>query len=453
MRLGYPLLSVLAALGLVASAHASPPQARKAEDMTGRLERQFGIRQPGWKGAAPAKGSPSYDEALAVLRALLERRPGGAPDRLATAPPCVLHVVRADDFAARGPNSSIGLLYQSTWIDLRQVTGIAAETFGRDPKKVGRMVLPTPGETTTFGGIVATCAFFRGAPGFARWTQVFTLPGQSDPAYHAELEDEPGPRICVRNDVEADELAGPLRQLAALCGGQPEPVSLNDVPESPNPRKGLEAMRRMFLAQDVGRLERVVAHDPANGEAWAQLGKAYHETGRLQDAAAAYAKALAIRPKNAVALKDRGDLYRAMGNSDEALENYRRAFEADSRQRESLLNVGLVHAYDLHQPEEAASAWSKLYALDPQSELAARARWEIGKLGDRYARGDGMPQDWARANALFEKSCDLGETQACAELAASFAIGRGVPPNAATVEALRKKACELGDERACGKGK
>ncbi len=74
----------------------------------------------------------------------------------------------------------------------------------------------------------------------------------------------------------------------------------------------------------------------------------------------------------------------------------------------------------------------------------------MGKLGNVYARGDGVPQDWTRANALFEKSCDLGEKLACAELAASFAIGRGVPRDATKVEALRKKACELGDERACG---
>jgi tetratricopeptide (TPR) repeat protein len=98
-------------------------------------------------------------------------------------------------------------------------------------------------------------------------------------------------------------------------------------------------------------------------------------------------------------------LYRAIGKSEEALESFRSAFKADPRQLESLLEVGLVHAYDLHQPEEAASAWAKLYALDPRSELAARARWEIGELGDRYPRGDGMPQDWARANALFEKRC------------------------------------------------
>lgn len=212
-------------------------------------------------------------------------------------------------------------------------------------------------------------------------------------------------------------------------------------------------MRRVLLAEDIERLERVVAQDAADGEAWAQLGKVYHKADRLQDAAAAYAKALALRPVNPVVLNDRGVLYRAMGRSDEAVASFRRALEADPRQLESLLNVGLVHAYDLRQPDEAASAWAKLFALDPRSELAARARWEIGKLGDRYARGDGVPQDWARANALFERSCELGETLACAELAASFAIGRGVPRDAAKVEALRKKACELGDERACGTAK
>jgi TPR repeat protein len=142
-----------------------------------------------------------------------------------------------------------------------------------------------------------------------------------------------------------------------------------------------------------------------------------------------------------------------MGRSAEALESFRRALEADPRQLESLLNVGLVHAYDLHQPEEAASAWAKLYALDPRTELAARARWEIGKLGNLYGRGDGVLQDWARANALFEKSCDLGEMLACEELAASFAIGRGVPRDRTKVEALRKKACDLGDGRACGTSK
>lgn len=438
MRLGYPLLPVLAALCLAGCAHTSPTRTTLAPaEIAGQLERQFGIREPDWKGDVPANGSPTYEDSLAAVQALLERHPGGVPDRLTTAAPCVLRLVGADDLAARAPNPSIGLLYQSTWIDLRQVTGIAAEAFGRDPKKG----VPT---------MAATCAFLRGAPGFARWTEAFTLPGQADPVHRAELEDEPAPRICVANDVEPDDLAKPLRQLATLCGGHLVPISVDDVPESPNGRKGLETMRRVLLAQAIERLERVVARDPLDGEAWGKLGKAYHEADRLRDAAAAYAKALALRPGNAAVLDDRGVLYRAMGKSDEALESFRSALEADPLRLESLFNVGLVHAYDLHQPEEAASAWARLFTLDPRSELAARARWEIGKLGDRYARGDGVPQDWARANSLFERSCELGERLACAELAASFAIGRGVLWDAAKVEALRKKACELGDERACG---
>jgi hypothetical protein len=99
------------------------------------------------------------------------------------------------------------------------------------------------------------------------------VPGKTGPVHRAELEDEPAPRICVATDVEPNELERPLRQLATLCGGQPAPLSLDDVPESPNPRKGIEAMGRVFLAKDIEQLERKVTQHPANGEAWAQLGR------------------------------------------------------------------------------------------------------------------------------------------------------------------------------------
>jgi TPR repeat protein len=70
-------------------------------------------------------------------------------------------------------------------------------------------------------------------------------------------------------------------------------------------------------------------------------------------------------------------------------------------------------------------------------------------LGFNHANGKGVAQDQARANALFEKSCGLGAGIGCSNLGFSHERGLGVGPDRARANALYLKACELGSATGC----
>jgi hypothetical protein len=159
------------------------------------------VREPGWTGRPPASGTPSYAETLEVLQFLLEEFPRGLAQRVSAPAPCVLRVVRSDDFS-RYPGETAGELYQSTWLDLSRVTELRAASSAREPGP---------------GAAAATCASFGGAHGFAVQTEIAP---KAKPPRHAELADERSPRVCIGHRANPERLAAPLRQLVTLCGGR-----------------------------------------------------------------------------------------------------------------------------------------------------------------------------------------------------------------------------------------
>ncbi len=165
------------------------------------------MREPSWSGTPAARGTPSYAETLEVVQFLFEEYPQGVRQRVTSPAPCVLRVVRSDDFS-RYPQATVGALYQSTWVDLSRVTELHAKTFGREP---GRGP-----------SLVGTCAWFAGEAGFALWTDLVKPARRTSPVRDAELVDEASPRICIGSDARADRLAEPLRHLVELCGGHAE---------------------------------------------------------------------------------------------------------------------------------------------------------------------------------------------------------------------------------------
>ncbi|MFP2907098.1 tetratricopeptide repeat protein [Pyxidicoccus sp. 3LFB2] len=63
-------------------------------------------------------------------------------------------------------------------------------------------------------------------------------------------------------------------------------------------------------------------------------------------------------------------------------------------------------------------------------------------LGLAYAHGQGAPQDFRRAAALFEKACEGGAAMGCSGLGVLYAQGKGVAPNMLRAVSLYRKACE-----------
>jgi hypothetical protein len=71
------------------------------------------------------------------------------------------------------------------------------------------------------------------------------------------------------------------------------------------------------------------------------------------------------------------------------------------------------------------------------------------KLGQMYARGDGVAADPAQAAKLFERLCTAGRMEPCLDLAMLLDAGNGVARDTTRATALIKQACSGGEPYAC----
>jgi len=92
----------------------------------------------------------------------------------------------------------------------------------------------------------------------------------------------------------------------------------------------------------------------------------------------------------------------------------------------------------------ARVAWRNLRAPTTCEEGAAAA---CVAAAERYAVGQGVAADPARAAQLFERACDLHDAAACARLGDVLARGRGRDANRAA--AAYQRACDAGRLEAC----
>lgn len=89
------------------------------------------------------------------------------------------------------------------------------------------------------------------------------------------------------------------------------------------------------------------------------------------------------------------------------------------------------------------------------AELPEQAACEQGegaaclKLGDAFARGQGVPTDRFKAVQLYRRGCDLGHAPACMFLAEAYRTGDGTRAEPERALELYTQACELGNPLAC----
>lgn len=143
-------------------------------------------------------------------------------------------------------------------------------------------------------------------------------------------------------------------------------------------------------SQRIAEAEKIVAQDPKNYQVWVQLGNDYFDTDQPQKAVNAYAKALEIDQNNQNTpnvLTDQGVMYRKMGLFAKAVENFEKASKLDPKHTQSLYNLGVVYANDLHQKDKAIAAWQRYLALDPMSPQGQ----QVKAMVDELKAGGGPP--------------------------------------------------------------
>lgn len=132
------------------------------------------------------------------------------------------------------------------------------------------------------------------------------------------------------------------------------------------------------LDEAVAQLERLTRADPRNGPDHVALARAYMAKERYADAAATYAKAMALLPDDSGFAVERAEaLLRASPDRrfpPEAVALLERALNADPANQRALFFLGL-HQRQAGRDADAVATWEKLLAqLDPADSQALAAQ-------------------------------------------------------------------------------
>ena len=153
--------------------------------------------------------------------------------------------------------------------------------------------------------------------------------------------------------------------------------------------------------------------DPNNAAFFANIGLAFHELNRFEDAAMMFDRALAIKPDYADALNYRGNTLRRLNRLNEALISYARALSIRPDFAEALNNRGTVLS-DLKRFNEALASYDRALSINPDYTEALNNRGvvlgDLGRFDDAlasYDRALAIKADYAealnnRGNALSE---------------------------------------------------
>jgi cytochrome c-type biogenesis protein CcmH/NrfG len=128
------------------------------------------------------------------------------------------------------------------------------------------------------------------------------------------------------------------------------------------------------LQQQIKTLEGLLAKDPANRQAWVQLGHSYFDTKNPMKAIEAYDKALAIDGNDPDVLTDQAIMFRELGWYEKAIGTFQQANKLNPTHANSLFNMGIVYMQDLGDNERAKEAFNRFLELVPTGPPADSAR-------------------------------------------------------------------------------
>ena len=131
------------------------------------------------------------------------------------------------------------------------------------------------------------------------------------------------------------------------------------VQSSPVPQANVD------LSAGIAVLEKAVAANPNDVNAWIQLGNNYFDTNQYDKSIQAYRKSLAINSNNANVWTDIGVMYRRSGRPQEAIKSFDKAIEVDPKHETARFNKGIVYLHDLKDTQAAIQAWEDLMKVNP----------------------------------------------------------------------------------------
>ncbi|MBV9851003.1 MAG: tetratricopeptide repeat protein [Armatimonadetes bacterium] len=154
--------------------------------------------------------------------------------------------------------------------------------------------------------------------------------------------------------------------------------------------------QRVDYAGALPFLERAAALAPAEARYFNNLGVALKETGRPDEARAAYERALALRPEYPEAFNNLGILCKDQGNLEEAAAWYKKAVAARSDYADAHNNLGIA-LKEREQWDEAGEHFARAARLRPEF---AEAHNNLGAVRRHQGRLEEAAASLERALAL-----------------------------------------------------
>ena len=156
---------------------------------------------------------------------------------------------------------------------------------------------------------------------------------------------------------------------------QPSPAAPATAPVAP-----LSGPSQEEVNTKIQPLKDIVQKDPKNLSALVELGNLYFDSDQSREAVEAYGKYLAVRPDNADVRTDMGIMYRKLGDSDRAIQEFKKAAQTDPRHVNSRYNIGVVLLHDKQDIKGAIKAWEDYLKVDSTSERAERVKAQMERM-------------------------------------------------------------------------
>lgn len=132
--------------------------------------------------------------------------------------------------------------------------------------------------------------------------------------------------------------------------------------------------------QTIAAAQQAVASNPQESELYVQLGMAYFEAERLEEATAAFHHALALNPKAAAAYNGIGRVGYHTGPPEAAITAYEQAITLDPYYIAPFYGLGILYAAQLGDDEKAVEAFQRGLRYNPENAFLTAS------LGSTYAR-------------------------------------------------------------------
>ncbi len=122
---------------------------------------------------------------------------------------------------------------------------------------------------------------------------------------------------------------------------------------------GIASMMLLILVNIAGAAQ--------SSNAWVQEGRMLTDSGKYNEAIAAYDKAIGINPQDSLAWNGKGIVLDELGKFDEAIKAYNKAIEIDPQYFEAWINKG-VGLVNLNKYDEAKASYEKEIKINPSWE-------------------------------------------------------------------------------------